>query len=103
MSKLQELAAFVAEEKFGTLSSDSAKKLMTWIHTKEKFGDDYSLGKPAPQPEPVPLHPYEEIKAQQRNMEMAFAEIRSEISRSNLEEKPSKEIDKDKNDPFPSL
>ena len=103
LSKLQELAGYVAEEKFGLLSQESAKKLMTWIHTKEKFGDDYFLDKPAPLAEPVPLHPYEEIKAYQRNLEMAFAEIQSEISRSNLENKPSKEIDKDKNDPFPSL
>ena len=103
LSNLHELADYVAEQKFGTLAPESAKKLMTWIHTKEKFGDDYFLDKSAPQPEPVPLHPYEEIKAQQRNMDMAFAEIRKEITRSNLEDKPTKEIDKEKNDPFPSL
>lgn len=94
LSRLKRLADGLVDEQFQSLSSEEAKKLLIWLHTKEKYGDDYYKDQDTPLL--VPSDPSVVLKKQQR----AMTEIIAELEQSVTQEKHKK---KDKEEPFPSL
>jgi hypothetical protein len=97
LSRLKQLADSLVDEQFQQLTPEEAKKLLIWIHTKEKYGDDYYKDPIAPQPQPrLSAVPSNDLKKQQR----AMTEIIAELEQSVVQEKQKK---KDKEEPFPSI
>lgn len=98
VAALKSLADSMVESNFEQLTPEAAKKLLTWIHSKEKFGDDYYKDKPSPEPQPVPASRYDKIFGDRPKLDAAVAEILTDIGKVATKDK-----NKDKDEPFPSL
>lgn len=98
VAELKKLADSMVENNFEALTPEAAKKLLTWIHTKEKFGDDYYSDKPPPDPQPVPPSRYDKLFGDRLKLDVAVSEILTDIGKVATKEKK-----KDKDEPFPSF